>query len=131
MTRHQIQPSYIKIIEKNIEAQIDDYIYPWDIISFKKISIAHAHTYVGGLVKRSAFQSINYYMAQFKHKTMFPCSNCGSNANGACSECGILCKKCSCTYFIDEDDSRQGVQTFDDAVPMLLYLKYIIMLFLC
>ena len=91
MTRHQIQPSYIKIIEKNIEAQIDDYIYPWDIISFKKISIAHAHTYAGGLVKRSAFQSINNYMAQFKHKTMFPCSNCGSNANGACSEYGILC----------------------------------------
>ena len=104
MTRHQIQPSYIKIIEKNIEAQIDDYIYPWDIISFKKISIAHAHTYAGGLVKRSAFQSINNYMAQFKHKTMFPCSNCGSNANGACSECGILCKKCSCTYFIDGDE---------------------------
>ena len=31
----------------------------------------------------------------------FPCSLCGSNANGACSECGIYCKKCICTYFID------------------------------
>ena len=31
----------------------------------------------------------------------FPCKNCGSNANGACSSCGILCKKCICTYFID------------------------------
>jgi hypothetical protein len=66
-----INEVYIKIIEKNIEAKIDDYIYPWDIISFKQISIAHAHTYAGGLVKRSAFQSINQYMVQFKHKTMY------------------------------------------------------------
>ena len=31
----------------------------------------------------------------------FPCKNCGSNANGACSACGIYCKKCICTNFID------------------------------
>ncbi len=34
----------------------------------------------------------------------FPCSLCGSNANGACSLCGILCKKCICTYYIDGEE---------------------------